>query len=60
MDGLFESGSPLKPMPYEHSPLRKYTNKVETRICPRCGKERSLDWFQDKQVCWKCQALEES
>ncbi len=41
-------------------PWGSYVNKVKTRPCPCCGKERPWDWFlKDKRPesdkrCWKC------
>lgn len=40
---------------------RAYENKIRLRRCPRCGKERPLDWFasKDGDRCWKCASLRE-
>lgn len=38
-----------------HSPLRDYTNKVDTKVCPECGRERAMDWFVSRSdLCLWC------
>ena len=56
MDARFEAGSPLSLPAPEPTPLHDYHNKVDTRFCPHCGKERALDFFGDKLFCWTCRS----
>ena len=42
--------------PFEVSPLKKYVNKVDKKVCPYCGKERPLDYFREYTFCWMCRS----
>ncbi|WP_417003695.1 hypothetical protein [Adlercreutzia sp.] len=35
-----------------------YEPHVKTKACPKCGKQRPLDWYNaDGAPCWKCRGL---
>ena len=35
-----------------------YENKIITKKCPSCDRERPLDWFvAESEPCWRCREL---